>query len=270
LRRAVHANTMAMALRGGSASPRWPRTSSRPRTRPKARGGLRGGPSWWSTVLKAAGLPPERDHHQGGNLRTPSAGVACSGGSTERRPAPAWRSRARSASRLDIDDFDRVSPAPRRCLCDPQARRPGTFRRRPLQGGRRPGHAPSAWQEAARPAQRGARSTVTGETIGEAGQGGQRDRGPAPFVRGLEEPPEGHRRPWAILRGNPRAPRGCVIKLAGHERLHHEGPARVFRRRGRRPFGRRHHGPESSPATSSSSATRARPGGTGPCARCSR
>ena len=31
----------------------------------------------------------------------------------------------------------------------------------------------------------------------------------------------------AILRGS-LAPEGCVVKLAGHERLHHSGPARVF------------------------------------------
>src|SRR5215831_4865433 len=31
----------------------------------------------------------------------------------------------------------------------------------------------------------------------------------------------------AILRGSV-APEGCVVKLAGHERLHHRGPARVF------------------------------------------
>jgi dihydroxy-acid dehydratase len=31
----------------------------------------------------------------------------------------------------------------------------------------------------------------------------------------------------AILRGN-LAPEGCVVKLAGHERLRHRGPARVF------------------------------------------
>lgn len=31
----------------------------------------------------------------------------------------------------------------------------------------------------------------------------------------------------AILRGN-LAPEGCVVKLAGHERTHHRGPARVF------------------------------------------
>jgi dihydroxy-acid dehydratase len=31
----------------------------------------------------------------------------------------------------------------------------------------------------------------------------------------------------AVLRGN-LAPEGCIVKLAGHERLHHRGPARVF------------------------------------------
>src|SRR2546427_1020574 len=31
----------------------------------------------------------------------------------------------------------------------------------------------------------------------------------------------------AILRGN-LAPEGCVVKLAGHERTSHRGPARVF------------------------------------------
>jgi dihydroxy-acid dehydratase len=31
----------------------------------------------------------------------------------------------------------------------------------------------------------------------------------------------------AILRGN-LSPDGCVVKLAGHERLHHSGPAKVF------------------------------------------
>ncbi|HEX5260289.1 MAG TPA: dihydroxy-acid dehydratase [Gaiellales bacterium] len=33
----------------------------------------------------------------------------------------------------------------------------------------------------------------------------------------------------AIMRGN-LSPEGCVVKLAGHERLHHRGPARVFDR----------------------------------------
>ena len=45
-------------------------------------------------------------------------------------------------------------------------------------------------------------------------------------VRNLDEPlkPTGG---LAILRGN-LAPEGCVVKLAGHDRVHHEGPARVF------------------------------------------
>jgi dihydroxy-acid dehydratase len=45
-------------------------------------------------------------------------------------------------------------------------------------------------------------------------------------VRGLDEPLKATGG-LAILRGN-LAPEGCVIKLAGHEKLHHEGPARVF------------------------------------------
>src|SRR3954465_15848737 len=67
--------------------------------------------------------------------------------------------------------------------------------------------------------------TVTGKTLGEiAGEAketpGQR------VVRGLDEPlkPTGG---LAILRGN-LAPEGCVVKLAGHERRRHTGPARVF------------------------------------------
>src|SRR5205823_475863 len=47
-------------------------------------------------------------------------------------------------------------------------------------------------------------------------------------VRPLEKPlkPSGG---LVILRGN-LAPEGCVVKVAGHERLHHRGPARVFDR----------------------------------------
>jgi dihydroxy-acid dehydratase len=45
-------------------------------------------------------------------------------------------------------------------------------------------------------------------------------------VRSIDDPvkPTGG---LAILRGT-LAPDGCVVKLAGHERLHHRGPARVF------------------------------------------
>ena len=62
------------------------------------------------------------------------------------------------------------------------------------------------------------------------------------------------------------APEGCVVKLAGHERLLHRGPARVFDSEEAcfaAVKARRH----PAPATSSSSATRARPAAPG-CARC--
>jgi dihydroxy-acid dehydratase len=47
-----------------------------------------------------------------------------------------------------------------------------------------------------------------------------------PVVVSIEHPikPTGG---LAVLRGN-LAPDGCVVKLAGHERLSHRGPARVF------------------------------------------
>jgi dihydroxy-acid dehydratase len=67
--------------------------------------------------------------------------------------------------------------------------------------------------------------TVTGRTIGEhAAEATEREG--QDVVRPLAEPikPTGG---FAILRGNV-APEGCVVKLAGHERRRHTGPARVF------------------------------------------
>lgn len=67
--------------------------------------------------------------------------------------------------------------------------------------------------------------TVTGRTIGdharEAVETEDQD-----VVRPLSDPikPNGG---LAVLRGN-LAPEGCVVKLAGHERRKHTGPARVF------------------------------------------
>ncbi len=67
--------------------------------------------------------------------------------------------------------------------------------------------------------------TVTGHTVGELAEQAQEAEGQR-VVRPLDEPlaPEGG---LAILRGNV-APDGCVVKLAGHERRLHSGPARVF------------------------------------------
>ncbi|MGO9901570.1 MAG: dihydroxy-acid dehydratase [Solirubrobacteraceae bacterium] len=67
--------------------------------------------------------------------------------------------------------------------------------------------------------------TVTGETAGELADRALETAGQR-VVRGLEEPLAATGG-LAILRGNV-APDGCVVKLAGHGRRLHAGPARVF------------------------------------------
>jgi dihydroxy-acid dehydratase len=67
--------------------------------------------------------------------------------------------------------------------------------------------------------------TVTGKTLYQEA------------AHAVETPQQQVIRPWShplkptgglvILKGN-LAPEGCVVKVAGHERLHHTGPARVF------------------------------------------
>ena len=66
---------------------------------------------------------------------------------------------------------------------------------------------------------------VDGRSLAEIGAAAEEIPGQK-VVRALEDPlkPTGG---IAILRGN-LAPDGCVVKLAGHERLSHTGPARVF------------------------------------------
>ena len=67
--------------------------------------------------------------------------------------------------------------------------------------------------------------TVTGRTIGDEAAEAKETPG-QPVLRPLSNPikPTGG---LAILHGN-LAPEGCVVKLAGHERILHRGPARVF------------------------------------------
>jgi dihydroxy-acid dehydratase len=67
--------------------------------------------------------------------------------------------------------------------------------------------------------------TVTGHTLGQIADAAQESPGQK-VVRPVDDPlkPTGG---LAILRGN-LAPEGCVVKLAGHERRRHTGPARVF------------------------------------------
>jgi dihydroxy-acid dehydratase len=67
--------------------------------------------------------------------------------------------------------------------------------------------------------------TVSGQTLGEVSDSAKEAEGQE-VVRAVSEPlkPNGG---FAILRGN-LAPEGCVVKLSGHDRTDHRGPARVF------------------------------------------
>jgi dihydroxy-acid dehydratase len=73
----------------------------------------------------------------------------------------------------------------------------------------------------------GSQLTPTGRTLAQEAAVAVESPGQE-VVRPLEKPlkPTGG---LVILRGN-LAPEGCVVKVAGHERLHHQGPARVFDR----------------------------------------
>ena len=67
--------------------------------------------------------------------------------------------------------------------------------------------------------------TVTGRSLSEEAATAEETEGQE-VIRSLDRPlkPRGG---LAILRGS-LSPEGCVVKLAGHERLDHSGPARVF------------------------------------------
>ncbi len=67
--------------------------------------------------------------------------------------------------------------------------------------------------------------TVTGQTVGEIADQATETEGQK-VVRTLADPIK-TTGGLVILRGN-LAPEGCVVKVAGHERLLHTGPARVF------------------------------------------
>jgi dihydroxy-acid dehydratase len=67
--------------------------------------------------------------------------------------------------------------------------------------------------------------TVTGRTIGEEADRAEEADGQE-VIRPLDNPVKATGG-LAIMRGN-LAPDGCVVKLSGHDRIEHRGPARVF------------------------------------------
>jgi dihydroxy-acid dehydratase len=153
------------------------------------------------------------------SLENAIAAIACSGGSTN--GVLHLLAVAREAGvPLSIDDFDRISErTPLLCDLKPggQYVAPDLYEaggvplllKRLKGGGCLHEHA----------------QTVTGQTVGEIAEQATETQG-QDVVRSLDNPikPTGG---LVILRGN-LAPEGCVVKVAGHERLRHTGPARVF------------------------------------------
>jgi dihydroxy-acid dehydratase len=121
---------------------------------------------------------------------------------------------------LDIDDFDRIAD---RTPLIADLRPGGSYRARELyQAG---GVGLVMRELLKRDLLHGDERTVDGRTIAEIADAVEETPGQV-VVRSIDQPikPVGG---LAILRGT-LAPEGCVIKLAGHERRHHRGPARVY------------------------------------------
>ena len=121
---------------------------------------------------------------------------------------------------LSIDEFDRISERTP-LLCDLQPG--GSYVATDLYEA---GGVPLVLKRMAEAGVlNGQAQTVTGHTIGHHAAEAVETPGQR-VVRPLSEPlaPTGG---FAILRGN-LAPDGCVVKLAGHARRNHTGPARVF------------------------------------------
>jgi dihydroxy-acid dehydratase len=153
------------------------------------------------------------------SLENAIAAIACSGGSTN-GVLHLLAVAAEMGVELSIDDFDEISERTP-LLCDLKP------------GGRYV--APDLYEAGGVPLvlkrlqeagllHEGC-PTVTGRTVGEHAREAVESDGQR-VVRPLDDPIKATGG-LAILRGN-LAPEGCVVKLAGHERRRHSGPARVF------------------------------------------
>jgi dihydroxy-acid dehydratase len=168
-------------------------------------------------VLKAGRRPSEIITKDG--LENAIAAVAMSGGSTNGVLHLLAVAREMGVP-LQIEEFDRISESTP-LLCDLQPG--GQYVATDLFEA---GGVPlvlKRMQEAG--VLREQAMTVTGRTIGEHAAEASETEGQR-VVRSLDEPLK-TTGGFAILRGN-LAPDGCVVKLSGHERRHHSGPARVF------------------------------------------
>jgi dihydroxy-acid dehydratase len=209
------ANTMAMAFEVLGISPAG--FSMVPATHPRKAQVASDAGALVMDVL-ARGLRPS-DIITRESLENAIAAIACSGGSTN-GVLHLLAVATEMGVELSIDDFDRISDRTP-LLCD---LKPGGKYVAPdlYEAGGVP-LVLSRLKEAGLLHEQAV--TVTGHTIGEHADGAQETEGQR-VVRPLDDPiqPTGG---LAILRGN-LAPEGCVVKLAGHLRRQHTGPARVF------------------------------------------
>ena len=211
------ANTMAMALEFLGLSPMG--TASVAATDPaKDTVGLETGKLVMDVLRR--GLRP-REIVTRTAFENAIAGVAASGGSTNAVLHLLALAREVGVP-LTIDDFDRVS---RRTPLWADLKPGGRFTAVDL--GHAGGSGVVARRLVAAGLADGAAVTATGRTFAEEAARAV-ERAGQEVVRPLEQPlkPTGG---LVILRGN-LAPDGCVVKMAGHERLRHRGPARVFER----------------------------------------
>jgi dihydroxy-acid dehydratase len=209
------ANTMAMAFEVLGISPT--RLSTVPAVHPdKPRVAAEAG-ALVMDVLARGQRPSDIVTREG--LENAIAAIAASGGSTNGVLHLLAVAREIGVT-LEIDDFDRVS------------------RQTPLLCDLKPGGqfvAPDLYEAGgvpllmARLKEAGVlhtdAQTVTGRTVGEIADQATETEGQK-VVRPLDDPIKSTGG-LVILRGN-LAPEGCVVKVAGHERLKHTGPARVF------------------------------------------
>jgi dihydroxy-acid dehydratase len=209
------ANTMAMAFEVLGISPSG--FSMVPATNPRKSEVATEAGRLVMDVLKRGQRPSDIITRE--SLENAIAAIACSGGSTN-GVLHLLAIAKEMGVELSIDDFDRIAE------------------RTPLICDLKPGGqyvAPDLYEAGGVPLVmkrlkdagllHADAQTVTGRTVGQHADEAQETPGQK-VVRPLDDPikPTGG---LAILRGN-LAPEGSVVKLAGHERRRHSGPARVF------------------------------------------
>jgi dihydroxy-acid dehydratase len=209
------ANTMAMAFEVLGISPSG--FSMVPATHPRKAEVAADAGRLVIDVLMRGQRPAEIITHDA--LENAIAAIACSGGSTN-GVLHLLAVATEMGVELSIDDFDRISErTPLLCDLKPGGRfvAPDLYEA---------GGVPLVMKRLQEAGLLHADAqTVTGRTVGEIAADATEADGQE-VVRPLSDPikPTGG---LAILRGN-LAPDGCVVKLAGHERVLQTGPARVF------------------------------------------